>query len=68
MLDAMKPEKSRQELRDELVVWKTQEARERMELVRSGESGGIQWPRCREHFDFDQASLLYEIELEAERH
>lgn len=68
MLDTMKPEKSRQELRDELVAWKTQEARERMELVRSGESGGLAWDGCRVlDKSLEDAELLYELRLDAER-
>ena len=64
----MNPQKSRDELRKELVEYKTREASERMELLRLGEGGGgMPWPECTEHLDLDQAAMLYELELDFER-
>ena len=63
----MEPDKTAEQSKAELIAWKEREAAERMELLRRGESGGLVWPTCRETTDFDKASLLYEIELEADR-
>ena len=63
----MNETKTSEELKAEFLRWRQLEAEERMQSVRLGESGALSWSASRETSDFDRSSLLYEIELEAER-
>lgn len=63
----MNETKTSEELKAEFLRWRQLEAEERMQSVRLGESGGLSWSASRETSDFDRSSLLYEIELEADR-
>ena len=58
---------SSEELKAEFLRWRQLEADERMQLVLLGKSGALSWSAARETSDFDRSSLLYEIELEADR-
>lgn len=65
---SMNQPKTVEALKAELIAWKEREAAERMEGVRTGRSGSIVWDGCEVRVkSIENAELLYELRLEAER-